>query len=199
MINPPKILETERLRLRKPRLADAEVIFSEYASDPEVTRYVSWHAHGSVNETRDYVRACLAAWDVGRAFHWVIERKEDDQLLGMLVARIDVCKWELGYVLARSSWGRGYMTEALKRIIDWTLNQEEVYRVWAVCDVDNLASARVMEKAGMQREGILRRWSVHPNISAEPRDSYCYSITKESQRAVLSALARRSGKRKAHA
>ena len=51
--------------------------------------------------------------------------------------------------------------------------------MWAVCDIDNLASARVMEKAGMQREGILKRWSVHPNISAEPRDSYCYAVVKD--------------------
>jgi RimJ/RimL family protein N-acetyltransferase len=70
------------------------------------------------------------------------------------------------------------MTEALKTLIAWALKQEEIYRIWAVCDVDNLASARVMEKAGMQLEGILRRWSVHPNISAEPRDSCCYAIVK---------------------
>jgi RimJ/RimL family protein N-acetyltransferase len=70
------------------------------------------------------------------------------------------------------------MTEALKGIIDWALGRSEVFRVWAVCDVDNLASARVMEKAGMKREGRLCRWSVHPNLSAQPRDSYCYSIAK---------------------
>jgi RimJ/RimL family protein N-acetyltransferase len=58
------------------------------------------------------------------------------------------------------------------------LKQQAIFRIWAVCDVDNAASARVMEKAGMQREGVLRRWSVHPNISAEPRDSFCYAIVK---------------------
>jgi hypothetical protein len=53
-----------------------------------------------------------------------------------------------------------------------------IFRVWALCDVDNLASARVMEKVGMQREGILRRWILHPNLSDEPRDVYCYSVVK---------------------
>ena len=81
-------------------------------------------------------------------------------------------------MLARAYWGRGYMTEALKELIDWALKQKDIYRIWAVCDVDNLASARVMEKAGMQLEGTLRRWSVHPNISPEPRDSHCYAIVK---------------------
>lgn len=178
VINPPKILETQRLRLRKPRLADAEVIFREYASDPEVTRYVSWRAHRNAAETREYVRTCLAGWDARKVFHWVIERKNDRCLMGMITARVDDHKWEMGYVLARANWGKGYMTEALKGIIDSALGCSEVFRVWAVCDVDNVASARVMEKAGMKREGRLCRWSVHPNLSAQPRDSYCYSITK---------------------
>ena len=178
MINPPKILKTERLRLRKAKLADAEVIFREYAQDPEVTKYVSWRAHQNLEETREYVQMCLLAWDVGKAFHWVIERAEDKQLMGMIIARVNAEKWELGYVLARSHWRQGYMTEALKVLIGWALKQKEIHRVWAVCDVDNIASARLMEKVGMQREGILKRWSVHPNISDEPRDSFCYAITK---------------------
>jgi RimJ/RimL family protein N-acetyltransferase len=176
--NPPKILQTERLRLRKPRLADAETIFREYASDAEVTRYVSWRAHQTIDETREYMRVCLAAWDVGKAFQWVIERKDDNQLMGMIAARVQAHRWELGYVLARRYWGHGYMSESVKGLIDWALKGADVFRVWAVCDVENLASARVMERAGMQREGVLRRWSVHPNISPEPRDSYCYSIIR---------------------
>ena len=178
MINPPKILKTERLRLRKAKLADAEAIFRQYAQDPEVTRYVSWRAHRNLEETREYVQMCLLAWDVGKAFHWVIESAEDKQVMGMIIARVNAEKWELGYVLARTYWRQGYMTEALTAIIAWALKQKEIHRVWAVCDVDNKASARVMEKIGMEREGILKRWSLHPNLSAEPRDSFCYAITK---------------------
>jgi [ribosomal protein S5]-alanine N-acetyltransferase len=179
VINQPKTLKTERLRLRKVKLADAEAIFREYAQDPEVTRYVSWHAHRSLDETRDYVRACLLAGDTGRAFNWVIEDRGEDQLMGMIVARVNAEKWELGFVLAQRYWGQGFMTEAIRAVINWALCRGGIFRVWAVCDIDNLASARVMEKAGMQREGVLRRWSVHPNISAEPRDSYCYAIVKD--------------------
>jgi RimJ/RimL family protein N-acetyltransferase len=178
VINPPKILKTERLRLRKAKLADAEAIFRQYAQDPEVTKYVSWRAHQSLDETREYVHMCLLAWDVGKAFHWVIERADDKQVIGMIIARVNAEKWELGYVLARAFWRQGLMTEALKAIIAWALRQKDIHRVWAVCDVDNIASARVMEKVGMEREGVLKRWSVHPNLSAEPRDSYCYAITK---------------------
>jgi RimJ/RimL family protein N-acetyltransferase len=178
VINPPKSLKTDRLRLRKAKLADADAIFRQYAQDPEVTKYVSWRAHENIEETREYMRMCMLAWDVGKAFHWVIECGEDKQLMGMIIARVDAGKWEMGYVLARKHWGKGYMTEALRGLIAWALKQKEIYRIWAVCDVDNGASARVMEKIGMQREGVLRRWSVHPNISLEPRDSFCYAIVK---------------------
>ena len=68
MINPPKTLKTERLRLRKVKLADADAIFREYAQDPEVTKFVSWQAHRSLDETREYVRTCLLAWDTGKRF-----------------------------------------------------------------------------------------------------------------------------------
>ena len=178
MINPPKTLTTERLRLRKANISDAEAIFRQYAQDPEVTKYVSWRAHKDLDETREYMRMCRLAWDIGKAFHWIIERKEDKQVIGMMIARVNDKKWELGYVLTRLHWGKGYMTEALRGLVDWALKQQHIYRIWAVSDVDNIASARVMEKAGMQREGILRRWSVHPNLSPEPRDSYCYAIVK---------------------
>jgi RimJ/RimL family protein N-acetyltransferase len=178
LIYPPEILETKRLRLRKPVLEDAREIFRQYAQDTEVTKYVSWRAHESMDETREFLQACLQAMACRTSFHWVIARKDDHQLLGMIGTRVDDHKWELGYVLAREHWGRGYMTEAVKALVNWAVQQSEIYRVWAVCDIDNYASARVLEKAGMRREGILRRWSVHPNVSEEPRDSYCYSLVK---------------------
>ncbi len=93
----------------------------------------------------------------------------------MVACRPEGHKAELGYVLARSYWGNGYMTEAVSAVVDWLLSVPEVHRVWAVCDTANLASARVMEKVGMTREGILKRWTVHPNVSSEPRDCFVYA------------------------
>jgi len=178
VINPPETFQTERLRLRKPVTADAELIFRAYAQDDEVTKYLTWESNRSVEETREFVRSCLAGWNERKSFHWVILSKAPEELLGMISARVDGHKWELGYVLARAHWSKGFMTEVVKTLIGWALAQASIYRVWSVCDIDNLASARVMEKAGMTKEGILRRWSVHPNVSREPRDSYCYSVTK---------------------
>ena len=87
-------------------------------------------------------------------------------------------KLEIGYGMARAHWDKGYMTEALCAVIDWAFTQPDVYRVQALCDFDNIGSARVMEKAGMTREGLLRRYVLHPNISDEPRDAYLYAIVK---------------------
>lgn len=79
-----------------------------------------------------------------------------------------------GYVLARDWWGRGLMTEAARAVVEWGLADPAIFRVWAVTDIDNLGSARVLEKIGMEREGLLRRWLVHPNVSPEPRDCWCF-------------------------
>lgn len=75
-----------------------------------------------------------------------------------------------GYVLAKKFWGRGMAAEALTYLVDGTLAQPSLYRAYAFCDVEHPTSVRVMEKAGMVREGILRRWHVAPPLGPEPRD-----------------------------
>ncbi len=177
-MNPPEVIETERLRLRRPVIEDAEAIFSRYAQDADVTKYLTWRPHKIIETVREFLLLFLKKQNEGRWFQWVITKKDNQQLLGMIGFKVDGYKAELGYVLARTFWGRGYMTEAARVIVDWVLKQEGIYRVWAFCDVENLASARVLEKVGMQREGVLRRWMIHPNVSDEPRDCYCYAITR---------------------
>jgi RimJ/RimL family protein N-acetyltransferase len=124
------------------------------------------------------LRLTARAREEVRALQWVILRKEDERLLGMIGGRVEGHKVELGYVLAKAYWNQGYMTETVCAVVEWALSDPEIFRVWAVCDIENTASARVMEKAGMKREGVLRRWSIHPTRSSEPRDCYSYAITK---------------------
>jgi len=85
---------------------------------------------------------------------------------------------DFGFVLARAYWGKGLMPEAISALVKITLAQPSIYRMEATCDFDNKASARALEKAGLSREGLLRRYIIHPNISPEPRDSLLYAITK---------------------
>ena len=74
--------------------------------------------------------------------------------------------------------GEGIATEAARAVVDWALSESSVFRVWAVTDVDNVRSARVLEKLGFEREGRLRRWMIAPNLSDEPRDCWCYARVK---------------------
>jgi RimJ/RimL family protein N-acetyltransferase len=177
-IKPPEILDTDRLILRPPVLDDTESIFQKYAQDPEVTRFLTWRPHESIDVTRVFLNRCIQCWKDETAFPWVIICKEDDALIGMIEMRIDRFRADFGYGIARQYWNKGYATEAVKAVVQWALGQESIYRVWAICDVENLASARVLEKGGLQREGTLRRFILHPGVSSEPRDCYCYSIVK---------------------
>jgi len=177
-MRPPEQLETPRLSLRPPRLEDATWIFESYAQDPDVTKYLVWQPHKSMIETTAYLARCISAWENETAFPWVIIRKDNSQPIGVIEIRINEYKVDMGYVLSKAEWGKGYMPEAAERVVKWAVDQAEIYRVWAVCDVENHASARVMEKVGMKREGILKRWIKHPNISEEPRDCYCYAKVK---------------------
>jgi ribosomal-protein-alanine N-acetyltransferase len=172
---PPAALATARLRLRAPVLDDAAAIFAEYAQDPEVTRYLTWQPHASVEVTREFLRRCAEAWRGDREFPWALTLRERDRAIGMLTLRAEGHRVNLGYALARPYWGRGLMTEAAAAVVQWALAQPDVYRVWAVCDVENAASARVLEKAGLEREGVLRRWIHHPGAGSTPRDCLCYA------------------------
>lgn len=171
----PETIQTGRLLLRRPVDMDASALFNGYARDPEVVRHLTWRPHQRIAETHEFLARCRVGWDAGVDLTWAITLHGDDTLIGMIGARPRGFKTDIGYVLARPHWGQGIMTEAARVIVDLAFTDPAVHRVWAVCDFDNHASARVMEKAGLTREGVLRRWIVHPNVSPDPRDALCYA------------------------
>ena len=178
MMHPPEQIATTRLLLRKPLMEDADAIFREYAGDPEATKYLTWKTDEESSQAADYIRKALRDWQEGRIFSWAICLQGSGGVVGMIDARVDGYMVNIGYVLGRAHWNKGYATEALSAVLHWTDAEEDVQRVWAVCAVENLASARVMEKAGMKREGTLRHWMVFPNLSGVPMDCYCYAHVK---------------------
>ena len=177
-MRPPETFATERLLLRVPRPADAPAVFEGYAQDAEVVRYLVWRPHRSLRETEQFLETCAANWASGDYFPWAVTLKDGGELIGMIGLHPHEFKPSVGYALARRFWGRGFAAEALRPVVAWALAQPGIFRVWALCDVENRASARVLEKAGMTREGLLRRCTMHPNASDEPRDCYCYSVVK---------------------
>ena len=110
MNSPPKRFETKRLHLRKPLLSDAVPIFEQYAQNEEVTKYLTWQPHKNLKETKEFLRRCVKVWKDGTAFPWAIIRKSDHQFLGMIeIVGIDHAGLNVGYVLAKKYWGKGYM------------------------------------------------------------------------------------------
>lgn len=178
MLNPPKTIETERLILRAPVMEDAAAMLESYGRDPEVTRYLTWKPFQSLEEAEGFIRNRVEGWEKGFWFSWTILLREGGAHLGTVSLRTLGPRLFMGFIIARPYWGRGYSTEAARPVLEWALAQPNVYRVSAVCDTEHLASARVLEKIGMQYEGTLRRWDVHPNISDVPRDCLCYSAVK---------------------
>lgn len=175
----PLRLETDRLVLREPRPEDALAIFESYSQDPLVTRYLIWTPNGNLAETEAFIAACIQARLKGDRYPYVVTLKDAEHIpLGMLDAKINQHIVEVGYVLARAHWGNGYMPEAVKAFAKAALDKPQHYRIQAYCDVDNVPSARTLEKAGFQREAKAERYIVHPNISLEPRACYLYARCK---------------------
>ena len=177
----PEIIETPRLHLRKPVIEDASSIFDNYGTDPEVTRYLTWRPHESLGDALSALLSRLACWENASEFSWTITpRNEPGTVMGMISVTPERNQWRcsLGYVLAKPYWDQGFMTEAVRAIIDMLFDQPGIFRVWAVVDEENSASARVLEKAGMKREGVLHRWALHPNVSGWPRDCWCFAAVK---------------------
>jgi len=172
----PHELATKRLQLRRPRADDADAIFHRYAGSPEVTRYMSFPTHRGLEDTRAFLAHANQTWNAGTDVPYLIERRGDGLLLGGTGLEIETPhRYCTGYVLARDAWGQGYATEALAAMLELAFSRPEVRRVYALCDAEHVASARVMEKCGMQREGLLRRHSVLPNLARDPRDMFCYA------------------------
>jgi ribosomal-protein-alanine N-acetyltransferase len=174
-MEPPVRIETDRLVLRRTTADDADGVFS-YASDAEVTRYLTITPRTSVDDSVAFLNWCDEAWDAGTSFPLAIVDRSSDEYLGMIELRVSIHGVELGYALRRSAWGNGFMAEAIRAAADWAFGNEDVYRVWAYVDVANVASRRTLEKAGMTREGHLHRWQIHPNSSSEPADVYVYAV-----------------------
>jgi ribosomal-protein-alanine N-acetyltransferase len=175
-------LETKRLLLRKMRLDDAEAMFA-YASDPEVTRYVLWDTHRSIEDSESFLRLAVEGYERGDFGGWGIVLKDGGAFVG--TCGVDVgyapehARAELGYVLSREHWGRGLMPEAVRAVIRFGFDRMGLNRVEARCIAGNAASARVMEKAGMNCEGTLREREF---IKGAYRDMKLYSILRREYR-----------------
>jgi ribosomal-protein-alanine N-acetyltransferase len=178
-----KEILTERLLLRPPTLVDANEIFVRYGQDAAVSRYMSWVPHRTIDDTVAFLQRITSDNAEGRSYGFLIFSRATSELLGSVGGAIDKHRMQFGYCIARGAWGNGYATEAARAFIAAALEIEGLLRVQAFCDVENIASANVLCKIGLEREGTLRKYMVLPNMGDEPRDMYCYAKTRCGRRA----------------
>ena len=153
-------LETDRLILRRFAVNDAESFFFNWASDDEVTRYLTWPTHQSTAVSRGYMEYCVKGYDDPAFYQWGIELKDTHELIGNIsVVKVidEIGSLEFGWVIGKKYWGNGYTAEAGLKLIDFFFDQVGANRICAGHDVNNPNSGRVMQKIGMKFEGILRQ------------------------------------------
>jgi len=172
----PQRWESSRLLFTPPLLADARDIFARFASDDEVTRYLSWPLHRTVADSDAFVQFSLDEWSRRPAGPYLIRDRSDGRLIGSTgLAVDDKARAMTGYVLARDAWGRGYATEALTAMLQIAavMGLEELS---ALCHAEHKASIRVLEKCGFSRDAGVRSPMSFPNLPvAAPQPVVRYS------------------------
>ena len=141
--------ETERLILRKVEITDAEAMF-EYGSDPETVRFITIPPYEDIEATK----AGIADFFVrNRLVSWGIVEKKSNQFIGTIDLRLEGDGGAFGWIINRKFWGRGYVPEAAKCLLEFGFNELELNLIWAEHFSENKKSGRVMEKIGMTNMG----------------------------------------------
>lgn len=165
-----RTLTTERLCLRKFTLDDADAMFEGWASHPEVTKNVGWKPHKNRQETYDILASWIKEYD-DNYYNWAVECLDTHELIGN-ISVISLSEphqnAEIGYFYGSKYWNRGYATEALKAVIKYLLEECGLHLVEAKHYSTNPASGRVMQKAGMIQEAVLKDRRYHAET-----DSFC--------------------------
>lgn len=154
-------LTTKRLTLRPFEAEDAANAFYNWENDQEVTKYLTWKPYRTVEQVEAYMEEnWISNYGKKYFYQWAIELNELEQPIGCISA-VDINEQtesvELGFCIGREFWHKGYTTEAVTEVVRFFLSQVGAGRVSAACDDRNVYSARVMEAAGMEYEGTLRR------------------------------------------
>lgn len=172
-----KVLETARVILRPFVIADTNAMF-KYASDPETTRFMRFSPHKSVQETAELLTIWEEEAKKPTFYNWAVVCKDCNEVIGS-IGMVDVNEYhsqaDVGYIIRKDHWGKGIMTECLRRVIQYCVEELNFNRLEACHAVENPASGRVMKKAGMKEEGVKRQYfpTDHGYI-----DTVMYAITR---------------------
>ena len=157
-------LETSRLRIRRICMADAPAML-DILSDEETVRYWGRPMMTELAQAESYTRENLRWMEDGHCLYWSLEEKASKRMIGtctLFRLDIDNRRGEIGYLLNREYWQQGLMSEALECVIAYAFGELKLHRLEADTDPDNIASIRILERFGFQREGLFRdRWLIN--------------------------------------
>lgn len=171
-------LFTHRCILRPFEERDIDIAFKNWCNDEEVTRYLTFSPHKDVETTKEVITDWILKYENLDFYQWAIELKEIGQVIGSIsiVSQNEkVGMFQIGYALGKKWWGKNIMTCCLARVIHFLFEEVGANRVEAIHSVLNIASGKVMQKAGMKYEGTLRQYN-YSNIGIS--DVNIYSIIK---------------------
>ncbi len=169
-------LETERLILRHFELTDAEVMFKNWASDAEVTKYLTWPPHSDISVSKAVIYNWMKLYENLNHYSWAIVLKEIGEPIGSIAAvkqRDDIKMVNIGYCIGQKWWRRGYTSEALAELVRFFFEDVGVNRIESRHDSRNPNSGKVMLKCGLKYEGTMRQDDIN---NQGIRDSVCYAI-----------------------
>lgn len=174
MQTPPEQIDGTRVRLQRAAPEDAKHLFLA-AADAEVMQYMEWKAQTSDSETRTHLEQVAQRWAEGTEFQWIAQERATGNLAGTISCRPKGHSADVGYFFAKHYWGRRFAVEAGALVVDWLRAQPEIFRIWATADAENVRSHGVLERLGLQKEGVLRMATYRPNIGGGPRDTAIYA------------------------
>lgn len=153
-------IETERLILRRFSIDDAEAMFRNWASDDEVTKFLTWPTHTDVSVSKAVINSWVELYQKPSHYSWAIVLKEIGEHIGstaVVKQDVDMNMVHIGYCIGRNWWHKGYTSEALNRLVEFFFEEVGVHRIESRHDPRNPNSGKVMQKAGLQFEGIMRK------------------------------------------
>lgn len=181
-----KTIETQKLILRRFKMEDAQDMYNNWASDNEVTKYLTWPTHTSIEISKLVLAGWIEQYNDVQKYEWAIQLKETGSVIGSIgLLNIDNQNenCEIGYCISRQHWGKGITTEAAKAVLKFGIKEVGFERITGRHDCENTASGRVMQKCGLKYEGVLRR--INKNSKGELVDCTYYSILKDELDIIL--------------
>lgn len=174
-----KRLESERLILKPISIDDIEPIYSEILSNKDTLYFLDWPFCKDINDATNFVQTLIDNAENKKLYFWTLFEKDTNNFVGC----VSLCNYEqnkrmaeIEYVATSNARGKGYIPEANKKIIEYLIKECGLYRIECMCNIENIASSRVLEKTGMKYEGILRGRALNLNEEGNPGDLKIYSI-----------------------